>query len=132
MKQAKEEFERYLEGRGLRATARRSLILGVFLKTEKHLTAEELYRLVSRKDPSVGQATVYRTLRLLVDSGIAREVDFGDGMSRRWLTRGSRGSRSGWRLTTASPSRATPWTSSASAGNAGEGSGHEDLFLALR
>jgi hypothetical protein len=126
MKQAKEEFERYLEGRGLRATARRSLILGVFLKTEKHLTAEELYRLVSRKDPSVGQATVYRTLRLLVDSGIAREVDFGDGMS------GSRGSRSGWRLTTASPSRATPWTSSASAGNAGEGSGHEDLFLALR
>jgi Fur family ferric uptake transcriptional regulator len=82
MKRAKSEFERYLERSGLRATAQRSLILDVFLKTERHLTAEELYRLVSRKDPSVGQATVYRTLRLLVDSGVAREVDFGDGMAR--------------------------------------------------
>jgi Fur family ferric uptake transcriptional regulator len=82
MRQAKKEFEDYLERRGLRATAQRSLILGVFLKTERHLTAEELYRLVSRKDLSVGQATVYRALRLLVDSGIAREVDFGDGTAR--------------------------------------------------
>lgn len=82
MKDARERFREFLSERGLRMTPQRKLILDVFLKAERHLSSEELYNLVKKKDRSVGQATVYRTLKLLSESGIAREVDFGEGMSR--------------------------------------------------
>lgn len=82
MDEARFRFEEFLEGKGLRLTDRRSLILNVFLKREGHMTPEELYRLVERRDRSVGQATVYRALKLLTESGMAREVDFGDGVVR--------------------------------------------------
>ena len=49
-----------------------------FLSTEEHLTIEDLHRLVQRRDPSVGHTTVYRTLKLLTEAGLAREVRFGD------------------------------------------------------
>jgi Fur family ferric uptake transcriptional regulator len=79
---AKARFEQFLEERGLRMTPQRSLIVDVFLKTERHVSSEDLYSLVKRKDRSIGQATVYRTLKLLSESGIAREVDFGEGVTR--------------------------------------------------
>jgi Fur family ferric uptake transcriptional regulator len=82
MKPARAEFEGYLEGKGLRLTPQRSLILDVFLGREGHMTPEDLYMLVKRRDRSIGQATVYRTLKLLTESGMAREVDFGDGVLR--------------------------------------------------
>src|SRR6201989_702730 len=40
---------------------------------------EDLYQLVKKEDPTVGQTTVYRTLKLLTEAGLAREVRFGDG-----------------------------------------------------
>lgn len=64
---------------GLRKTTQRELILEVFLETEDHLSSEDLYWLVQKKDPNVGQTTVYRTLKLLTDAGLAREVRLGDG-----------------------------------------------------
>lgn len=82
MKEARKAFSTFLQNTGLRVTHQRLLILNVFLKSERHLTPEELYTIVKKKDPSVGQATVYRTLKLLSDSGIAMEVDFGDGVMR--------------------------------------------------
>jgi len=77
-----ERFEEFLSERGLRMTRQRSLIVDAFLRSGSHLSSEDLYNLVKKKDPSIGQATVYRTLRLLSESGVAREVDFGDGMAR--------------------------------------------------
>ena len=71
------EFIRFCEGRGLRATRQRRKILEVFLGTEGHLSADELYRLLKRRGVKVGYTTVYRTLKLLVDAGIARSVDLG-------------------------------------------------------
>jgi|SRR4051794_16968259 len=68
----------HLQQAGLRRTGQRDLILEIFLRTEEHLTSEDLYRLVQRKDPTVGHTTVYRTLKLLTDAGLAREVRFGD------------------------------------------------------
>lgn len=53
-----------------------------FLRTEGHLTAEELTAAVKKRDKTIGQATVYRILRILADSGIAREVRLGDGAVR--------------------------------------------------
>src|SRR5918998_5399574 len=78
----KEVFQRHIQKAGLKRTAQRDLILDVFLRTEEHLTSEDLYRLVQRDDPNIGQTTVYRTLKLLTEAGLAREVRFGDGRSR--------------------------------------------------
>jgi Fur family ferric uptake transcriptional regulator len=46
------------------------------------LTIEELLTLVKKRDPRIGYATVYRTLKMLAESGIANELHFGDGFSR--------------------------------------------------
>ena len=82
MKDARKVFVDYLREQQLKLTPQRECILEVFTSTEGHLTAEELYALVKDKDPSIGQATVYRTLKLLADSGIAKELHFGDGVAR--------------------------------------------------
>lgn len=79
MTEEQELFIKHLRGQGLKRTAQRDLILEVFLSTEGHLSGEGLYRLVREQDANVGQTTVYRTLKLLTDSGLAREVRFGDG-----------------------------------------------------
>ncbi|HYJ92916.1 MAG TPA: Fur family transcriptional regulator [Pyrinomonadaceae bacterium] len=74
----KEILVEHLQRAGLRRTGQRDLILEIFLRTEEHLTSEDLYRLVQREDPTVGHTTVYRTLKLLTEAGLAREVRFGD------------------------------------------------------
>ncbi len=54
----------------------------MFLRQEGHLSADDLSRLVRRTDAGISRATVYRTLQWMVEAGIARKVDFGDGRSR--------------------------------------------------
>lgn len=76
--QEKEIFREHIQKSGLRRTAQRDLILEMFLRTEEHLTSEDLYFLVHKKDSTVGHTTVYRTLKLLTEAGLAREVRFGD------------------------------------------------------
>jgi len=75
-------FAEYMSKNNLRSTSQRDLILDVFLMVKKHVTTEELYNLVRSRDASIGWATVHRTLKLLCEAGIAREVDFGDGVLR--------------------------------------------------
>lgn len=74
-----EVFLRHIQKHGLKRTTQRDLILEVFLRAEEHLSNEDLYRLVQKEDPTVGQTTVYRTLKILTEAGLAREVRFGDG-----------------------------------------------------
>lgn len=74
----KQIFVEHIQNAGLRRTAQRDLILETFLSTEEHLTSEDLYWLVHRLDPTIGHTTVYRTLKLLTEAGLAREVRFGD------------------------------------------------------
>jgi Fur family ferric uptake transcriptional regulator len=75
----KKIFLQHIQKSGLRRTTQRELILDVFLMTEDHLSSEDLYWLVNQKDPNVGHTTVYRTLKLLTEAGLAREVRLGDG-----------------------------------------------------
>ena len=75
----RELFLEHIKAAGLRRTEQRDLILDTFLSTEEHLTSEDLYGLIHKIDPDVGLTTVYRTLKLLTDAGLAREVRFGDG-----------------------------------------------------
>lgn len=79
MTEEQKVFLEHLQRSGLKRTAQRDLILEVFLRTEDHLSSEDLYRLVQKDDQSIGQTTVYRTLKLLTEAGLAREVRFGDG-----------------------------------------------------
>jgi Fur family ferric uptake transcriptional regulator len=67
---------------GGKRSTKREQILGTFLKQEGHLSADDLFDLVRRQHPGVGRATVYRTLQWMVDRGVARKVDFGEGRSR--------------------------------------------------
>lgn len=82
MSNMKRAFADYLTREGLKMTPQRMIILNAFTGVEHHVSSEELYELVKKADPAIGQATVYRTLKLLEDSGIAIAVDFGDGMTR--------------------------------------------------
>ncbi|HEV8593646.1 MAG TPA: Fur family transcriptional regulator [Pyrinomonadaceae bacterium] len=74
----REIFLEHIQKAGLRRTGQRDLIMDIFLRTEEHLTSEDLYYLVQKEDPTVGHTTVYRTLKLLTEAGLAREVRFGD------------------------------------------------------
>jgi len=78
----KKIFKKYLVKHEMRHTPQRDLILDIFLKHEEHITAEELYEIVKKKDSSIGQATVYRMLKLLCDADLAMEFDFGDCVTR--------------------------------------------------
>jgi len=71
-------FIDFLQSKHLKLTSQREEILNYFLKTDRHLTVEDLYDVVKKKDPNIGQATVFRTLKLLREAGLANEVDFGD------------------------------------------------------
>jgi Fur family ferric uptake transcriptional regulator len=81
MTEEQEVFLKHIQKKGLKRTSQRDLILDIFLRTEAHLSSEDLYRLVRQRDPSIGQTTVYRTLKLLAEAGLAREVRFGDGIT---------------------------------------------------
>ena len=64
------------------ASRQREQILDIFLKTEHHPTINDLYDLVRKKHPQIGLATVYRTMKVICDAGLARETDFGGGIRR--------------------------------------------------
>lgn len=82
MTKEKEIFFDHLKRAGFKRTAQRELILDVFLKTEGHSSAEDLYHIVKEQDPAVGFTTVYRTLKLLAECGLARQERLGDGRAR--------------------------------------------------
>ena len=67
---------------GGRRSSKRDLIVNVFLRQEGHLSADHLVDLIKREDHKISRATVYRTLQWMVDAGIARKVDFGEGRFR--------------------------------------------------
>ncbi len=83
MKHAKTKaFREFIAHKGLKSTRQRDIILESFLSSARHISIEELYLKLRAKHPSIGYATVYRTLKLFAESGIAREIQFGDGQTR--------------------------------------------------
>jgi len=82
VREAESVFHQHLKRVGLKHTEQRDTILRTFLETHDHLSTEELHRLVRRKDARIGFTTVYRTLKLLADCGLASAVAFQDGIAR--------------------------------------------------
>jgi Fur family ferric uptake transcriptional regulator len=78
----RQTLEDYMQQQGLRSTEQRRLIVESFLLCRIHVSIEELLATVKQRDPGIGYATVYRTLRLLAASGVATEHQFGDGLTR--------------------------------------------------
>ena len=75
-------FDEYIRSAGLRETEQRKRILAAFLSTSEHVSVEDMYRIVNEKGRKVGYATVYRTMKLIADCGLADEVAFNDGIAR--------------------------------------------------
>jgi Fur family ferric uptake transcriptional regulator len=72
----------HMAKKGLRSTDQRRLIVETFFKSPNHVSIEELLAQVRTQDAKVGYATVYRTLKLLTECGVAFERRFGDGLAR--------------------------------------------------
>jgi Fur family ferric uptake transcriptional regulator len=75
-------FKEALRERSLKSTSQRDDIARVFFANNRHISVEELYREVKQVNPRVGYATVYRTVRLLRECGLAAERHFHDGEAR--------------------------------------------------
>jgi Fur family transcriptional regulator, ferric uptake regulator len=75
-------FREHLRRERLKSTAQRDTIAKVFLTIHRHISVEELYQEVKRRNPRIGYATVYRTLKLLTECGLAVERHFRDGEAR--------------------------------------------------
>lgn len=75
-REEKEIFAAYLRAHGLKRSEQREAVLDVFQRSNRHLSVDDLTRLVRRKRPDVGRTTVYRTLKLLSAAGLALELEF--------------------------------------------------------
>lgn len=75
--EAKKRFLDFLDTKQLRMTAQRMAIIDTVFSTNEHFTAEQLLEWSRKRDKSVSRATVYRTLPLLTESDLVREMDFG-------------------------------------------------------
>jgi len=78
----KKTFSEFALAKGLRSTRQRDTILDIFLSTHQHVSVEDLYLKVKASHPGIGYATVYRTLKLFSEAGLAREILLHDGQTR--------------------------------------------------
>jgi len=75
-------FAAFIQRKGLKTTKQRNTIISTFFGLRGHISVEELLVEVKKANPSIGYATVYRTLHLLVESKLVEERRFGDGLAR--------------------------------------------------
>jgi Fur family transcriptional regulator, ferric uptake regulator len=75
-------FRRYLREQGLPVTQQREMIASVVFDSGEHLSVEQIEEGLRRRGGRTGKATIYRTLEMLVKSGLVAERDFGEGFKR--------------------------------------------------
>ncbi len=72
-----QRVDAFIDAKGLRRTKQREVIIQAALTTNEHFTADELWEMARRLDKTTSRATLYRTLSLLVESKLLREIDLG-------------------------------------------------------
>lgn len=82
VEQLRARLNDYMTRHGLRSTEQRRVVTELFFSSQGHLSIEDLLEQVRLEEPKIGYATVYRTLKLLKECGLAYERHFGDGVSR--------------------------------------------------
>ena len=81
------DFLEFMNRKGLNTTSQRRIIAEAFFELPGHHSLEEFYQHILQRDPGIGQTTVYRTLKLLCDAGMAMEIHFSDGITRYEVAR---------------------------------------------
>ncbi len=76
-REEREALAAYLTRHRLKRSEQREAILDAFLKAGHHVSVEELLHTVRRHHPEIGRTTVYRTLTLFVEAGLASELRLG-------------------------------------------------------
>ena len=82
-----------LKGFGYRMTQGRDVIMKVLSEAKEHLSAEDIYLKAYAAYPAIGLTSVYRTLEVLVSTGLVYKFDFGEGRARYEISEGPRGER---------------------------------------
>jgi Fur family ferric uptake transcriptional regulator len=80
--EAKARLAAHVARAGLNHSRTRDAVVEAFLATPGHVSVEELTAIVRGRGPAVGYSTVYRTMKLLAECGLAALHDFGDGLTR--------------------------------------------------
>lgn len=73
-REEKQVFDAYITTNRLKHSEQREVILDTFLRSERHLSVDDLLQLVQKRRPDIGRTTVYRTLKLLQAAGLAQEL----------------------------------------------------------
>jgi len=76
-----ERVDDFVRRKGLRRTQQREFIVKSAFSKDEHFTAEELFDRVRKTNTNISRATVYRTLSLLVEADVLREIDLGDNQT---------------------------------------------------
>lgn len=74
----KEKLDEFIRRKGLRRTTQRECIVDVVFSRDEHFTAEELFDRVRKVNGETSRATVYRTLGMLVEADLLRQIDLGE------------------------------------------------------
>ncbi|MEC7241105.1 MAG: transcriptional repressor [Myxococcota bacterium] len=74
---ARATLAEFMASQGKKQTRQRQAIVEAFFSADGHLSLQDLLNVVQESDPGVGFATVYRTMKMLVEAGVAKERDFG-------------------------------------------------------
>lgn len=75
MNKPQEYFKNYCSNKGLKNSKQRDKVVDKFLETEKHISAFRLYESLIKQGEEIGYSTVYRTLKLLTDAGLAQTIE---------------------------------------------------------
>jgi Fur family ferric uptake transcriptional regulator len=81
LERARLQLSDHLDQKGLKHTRQREAILEAFVESTGHVTSEQLYEKVREQNPEIGAATVYRTLKLFCEAGVAQQRNFRDGVT---------------------------------------------------
>ena len=76
-----ERLDDFIRRKGLRRTGQRDTIIKAAFSKDEHFTAEELFDRARKLDSETSRATVYRTLSLLVEADLLRQIDLGDNQT---------------------------------------------------
>lgn len=76
-REEKEVLAAHLARHGLKRSAQREVILEAFLKAGRHVSVEELLGIVRRRRADIGRTTIYRSLKLFKEAGLASELTYG-------------------------------------------------------
>lgn len=76
-----QRLDEFIRRKGLRRTDQRDMIIKAAFSKDDHFSADELFDRVRKTSSDISRATVYRTLALLVEANLLREIDLGENQT---------------------------------------------------